>query len=327
VRAEERQTATERWELDALDTRDPTEGWREMMARAYIPFDARPELLDANRFDARVSRLALGDAALVDFACGRGRGRRTRRELAQTPPDLVGILAMRQGSLGLTLNGSSMLLGPGQLVVWDGNVPGSFDAIGPIVKRTLVIPRARLQAAFPRLNDVVGRVLPADSAPLQLFNAFLETIAERGPALDGASRAAAGDAAIELARLALGAGLPSRPQPLREAIVLQVRRYIDAHLQEPRLSPGTVATAHAISVRTLHEAFEATGESVGTLVRRRRLERCYADLSLPSDDTVADIARRWGFRDSSYFSRAFRRRYGFAPRELQATRAGSTSAR
>jgi hypothetical protein len=153
--------------------------------------------------DARVSRLALGDAALVDFACGRGRGRRTRHELAQTPPDLVGILAMRQGSLGLTLNGSSMLLAPGQLVVWDGNVPGSFDAIGLIVKRTLVIPRARLQAAFPRLNDVVGHVLPADSAPLQLFNGFLETIAERGPALDGASRAAAGDAAIELARIAL----------------------------------------------------------------------------------------------------------------------------
>jgi AraC-like DNA-binding protein len=327
VRVEESNTATERWDLNAVETRDPTEAWREIMSRAYIPFDARADPLGTDRFDARVSRLALGDAALVDFACGRGRGRRTRRELRQTPPDLVGILAMRQGSLGLTLNGASMLLAPGQLVVWDGNVPGSFDAIGPIVKRTLVVPRARLQAAFPRLDDVVGRVLPADSAPLQLFNAYLETIAERGPALDDASRAAAGDAAVELARLALGAGLPARPQALRDVIVTQVRRYIDAHLQDPQLSPRTIAAAHAISVRTLHEAFEVTGESVGTLVRRRRLERCYADLATPSDDTVAAVARRWGFRDSSHFSRAFRRQYGFPPRELHASHARSTSAR
>jgi AraC-like DNA-binding protein len=61
-------------------------------------------------------------------------------------------------------------------------------------------------------------------------------------------------------------------------------------------------------------------------VRRRRLERCYADLSLATDDTVADISRRWGFRDSSSFSRAFRRQYDVAPRELQATRSRSTTA-
>lgn len=327
VKFEERETAAESWELEAVDAIDRGEAWREMLAQAYIPFDARPDVGAVDHFDARVARLTLGDAALVDFACGHGRGRRTRSEIAQTPPDLVGILAMRHGSLGLTLNGNSMLLAPGQLVVWDGNVPGSFDAIGPIVKRTLVVPRARLRAAFPRLDDVVGRVLPADSSPLQLFNAFLETLADRGPGLDVASRTAAGDAAIELARVALGAGLPSEPQRLREAIVMQVRRYIEVHLQEPGLTPPGIAAAHAISVRTLHEAFELTGESVGALVRRRRLERCHADLLTPSDDTVSDIARRWGFRDSSYFSRAFRRHYGVAPRELKSVQGQAAIAR
>ena len=320
MRSEERETAAECWDLEALGAGDCAEAWREMLAQAYIPFDARPDVGAIDRFDARVSRLKLGDAALVDFACGHGRGRRTRREIAQTPPDLVGILAMRHGSLGLTLNGNSMLLAPGQLVVWDGNLPGSFDAIGPIVKRTLVVPRARLRAAFPRLDDVVGRVLPARSSALQLFNAFLETLADRGPVLDDVSRMAAGDAAMELARVALGAGLPSEPQRLREAIVMQVRRYIEVHLQEPGLTPPGIAAAHAVSVRTLHEAFELTGESVGALIRRRRLERCHADLLAPGDDTVSEIALRWGFRDSSYFSRAFRRHYGVAPRELKGER-------
>jgi AraC-like DNA-binding protein len=125
---------------------------------------------------------------------------------------------------------------------------------------------------------------------------------------------------VELARVALGAGLPAEPQRLRETIVLQVRKHIEMHLQDPELTPRAIALAHAISVRTLHEAFELTGESVGALIRRRRLERCYADLLTPSDDTVSDVARRWGFRDSSYFSRAFRRHYGVAPRELKGAR-------
>lgn len=324
---EERPSAVERWTLAELDAHDPAEGWREMLARAYVPFDARPDPATGERFDARVSRLALGDAALIDYSCGRGRGRRTRREIAATPPDLVGILAMRSGSLGLTLDGSSMLLAPGQIVVWDGNLPGAFDALGPIAKRTFVVPRARLQAAFPRLDDVVGRVLPADSAPLQLFNAYLQTVADRAPALDAPSRAAAGDAAVELARLALGAGLPDRPERLREAIVAQVRRYVDVHLSDPALTPPRIATAHAISVRTLHEAFEVTGESVGALVRRRRLERCHTDLCAGAGDTVSQIALRWGFRDSSHFSRLFRRHFGVSPRELQAAHARSTTAR
>ena len=106
-----------------------------------------------------------------------------------------------------------------------------------------------------------------------------------------------------------------------------MRRYVDDHLADPDLSPPRIAAAHAISVRTLHEAFEATGESVGALVRRRRLERCHADLTRPTGDTVAVIALRWGFRDSSHFSRLFRRHYGIAPRELQAAHARSTTAR
>jgi len=127
--------------------------------------------------------------------------------------------------------------------------------------------------------------------------------------------------------LALGAGLPDRPERLREAIVAQVRRYVDVHLSDPALTPPRIAAAHAISVRTLHEAFEVTGESVGALVRRRRLERCHTDLCAGAGDTVSQIALRWGFRDSSHFSRLFRRHFGVSPRELQAAHARSTTAR
>jgi AraC-like DNA-binding protein len=313
---EESRPATERWDLGALDAAEGEEGWHDSMARLYIPFDARARPIGSERFDAHVGRISLGDAALVDYACGRATGRRGRREIAATSEDLVGILIMLRGSLGLTLNGSSMLVAPGQLVVWDGGRAGSFDALDGIAKRTLVVPRARMRAAFPQLERVIGKVLPADYPPLKLFVAYMETVAAQAGLLDAAGRTAAGDAAVELARVALGGGLLDSRQRLRDALLVASRRFIDAHLGEGDLTPGRIAAAHAVGLRTLYDAFEPTGESVGGYVRRRRLERCYAELVSATAGSVAETAARWGFQSSSHFSRVFRQRYGVSPREV-----------
>ena len=189
-----------------------------------------------------------------------------------------------------------------------------------------VVPRARLRQPFPRLDDVVGRVLPADSSPLQLFNAFLETLADRGPALDEVSRTAAGDAAIELARVALGAGLPSEPRTMRDAIVMQVR-YIEVHLPEPGPTPPASLRRTRSPFGRCTKRSSSPANPSALWFAAADLERCHADLVTPSDDTVSDIARRWGFRDSSYFSRAFRRHYGVAPRELKSAHGQAAVAR
>lgn len=325
---EESGLATERWDLGALSLAEGEEGWQDSMARLYIPFDARARPTRSERFDAHVSRISLGDAALVDYRCGRATGRRGRREIAATPDDLVGILIMCRGSLGLTLNGSSLLLAAGQVVVWDGGMPGSFDALGEIAKRTLVVPRARLRAVFPQLERVIGQVLPAEHPPLRLLIAYLETVAAQAGELDAAGRAAAGDAAVELARVALGGGLPDRRHRLRDALLVAARRFIEAHLGEDDLTPGRIAAAHSVGLRTLYDAFEPTGESVGAYVRRRRLERCYSDLVLAGAGSVAEIGVRWGFRDSSHFRRVFRKHYGVSPRDvLGSGRVGGSHAR
>jgi AraC-like DNA-binding protein len=315
-RTEESPLATERWNLGAMGAAEGEEGWQDSMARLYIPFRARAQPQPSERFDAHVSRTTLGDAALVDYSCGRAHGRRGRREIAATSDDLVGILIMRRGSLGLTLNGSSMLLAPGQVVVWDGSQPGSFDALGAIEKRTLVVPRVRLRAAFPPLERVIGRVLAAEHPPVRLLVAYLDAVAAQADALDVTGRAGAGDAALELVRVVLGGGLTEGRERLRDVLLVAARRFIELHLGDEDLAPTRIAAAHSVGLRTLHEAFEPTGETVGAYVRRRRLERCYADLLSGRAGSVAEIAVRWGFRSSSHFSRVFRRRYGVAPRDV-----------
>src|SRR5699024_11450590 len=57
----------------------------------------------------------------------------------------------------------------------------------------------------------------------------------------------------------------------------EITDFIDAHLSDPQLSPSTIAAAHFISVRTLHQVFEGSGETVAGELRRRRVDRCRAD--------------------------------------------------
>ncbi|MEU9177936.1 helix-turn-helix domain-containing protein [Streptomyces sp. NPDC048550] len=85
------------------------------------------------------------------------------------------------------------------------------------------------------------------------------------------------------------------------------------------MTPSAVAARHGISLRRLQQLFRDRGETVAAGIRRRRLERCRADLGNPGllTSPVHTVARRWGFTNASVFSRAFREAYGTSPTEFR----------
>jgi transcriptional regulator GlxA family with amidase domain len=100
----------------------------------------------------------------------------------------------------------------------------------------------------------------------------------------------------------------------RAAVLAHVERHLDGDL-----GVAAVCRWFAISPRTLHGLFADSGESFAATVRRLRLERCAALLADPTTtSSVTAIAAAHGFDDPTSFSRAFRRRFGVAPREVRA---------
>ena len=307
-----------RWDLDAVGTLDQREGWREVLERTYIPFDVQPGPAPGERFDCVASRHRLGGVTLVENTHGRGIGRRGPAEIAATEDDLLGILVMCSGRIGLDFGDHSVVLSPGQVIMWDGARRGSFRTLGPVTKRTLIIPRERLRLVVPSYESMIGRPLAADDPAARLMADYLASLAPLVSTLDRVAREAVADAAVELTRAVLaGRAAAERGLPTA-ALLTTIRRYIEEHLDDPSLSPASIARANAISVRTLHRVFEGAGESVSAVIRERRLARCHADLEQGTDESVTAIAFRWGFRDMSHFSRLFRRRFGASAREVQA---------
>ena len=75
-----------------------------------------------------------------------------------------------------------------------------------------------------------------------------------------------------------------------------------------------------MSVRYLHLIFEDTGDTVGHLIRDRRLQHAHRCLIDPGESgrTTEQIALAHGFASPSHFSRCYRARFGTTPSEARA---------
>lgn len=106
---------------------------------------------------------------------------------------------------------------------------------------------------------------------------------------------------------------PGRVTP---AAIRRASAYLDAHAAEP-LALEQVAAAAGISVQGLQAGFARhRGVSPMAYLRRVRMERAHLDLQAGDrsrGDTVAAIARRWGFASPGRFAVEYRRVFGRSP--------------
>lgn len=97
-----------------------------------------------------------------------------------------------------------------------------------------------------------------------------------------------------------------------------VERLIDEHLEHPVITADLLAEHLRCDAAAVEHAVRSeTGHGVEQHVWMRRL--AHARRLLEHDAcSVAEVARRCGFRHAASFSRAFRRRYGLSPRGFRA---------
>jgi AraC-like DNA-binding protein len=60
----------------------------------------------------------------------------------------------------------------------------------------------------------------------------------------------------------LGCESSVRPETRRHALILQIKAFIDARLNDPELITATIAAAHYITPRYLQKLFEAEGSTM-----------------------------------------------------------------
>jgi AraC-like DNA-binding protein len=302
-----------------------TDEWREILSATHLPWSvAVPSTVADPRFSASARRLWIDDLALVDCECSPCSGSRTRREIGRTDGEFVVVLITLAGRETVAQNAAEAVLKPGDAVAWDSTVPARFTVWEPLAKRSLLIPRAALEEVSGRAMMSGGVMLDGAKPATRLLTSYLESLSAALPELDQGAISAARNATQELFIGALRSGgdapATSMAQP---ALRAEMDRYIERHLLDA-MTPADIAAAHGVSVRTVNRIFNATGQTVGEVVRVRRLARAREELT-DGDRPISAIAHRWGFSDASHFSRSFKAQYGAAPSDYRLASRAATA--
>ena len=137
-------------------------------------------------------------------------------------------------------------------------------------------------------------------------------------AISAAADLAAAAALVVFPNTAMAA--PDRPAtgPPTPASVRRAIAYIESHAGEP-ITAAWIAEAARLTPRGLQAAFRRHLDTTPmAYLRRVRLSRAHRDL-VDADptrgDTVAAIARRWGYLSLSRFAADYRAAYGRSPRQ------------
>lgn len=93
--------------------------------------------------------------------------------------------------------------------------------------------------------------------------------------------------------------------------------FIKNHLHNEELDNQMVCQAMGVSPRHMARIFGLQGDSVTQYIWNSRLERCREDIQSNANETISQIAFRWGFNHSAHFSRRYKSRFGETPSETR----------
>ncbi len=100
-------------------------------------------------------------------------------------------------------------------------------------------------------------------------------------------------------------------------LIKEVQRYIRQHLDEP-INRETLAAVADFSVPHLHRLFsDCVGESMGSYVRRLRLERAGRKLRMGAIN-ITEVALAAGYESHAAFGKAFKQQFGLCPSAFRA---------
>lgn len=295
---------------------DSFQDWSRAISASFVPLMVRSNGADA--FHGTMRSRVLGDISVVEVKASRHTVVRT--------PALIAKSAGRYFKLSIQLSGSGRLvqdereavLSPGDLAIYDTSRPYELSFDGEFRTLVLMFPYGLLDLPAEAVGQVTALRIPGDQGLGELISPFLVRLADNLEALSGANGLRLAHNALGLVTTLFNGELDQLIEAGRDPHLLLLSRihdYIESNLGNPELGPASIAAAHYISTRHLHDLFQEIDTTVAVSIRQRRLERCRRDLRDPvlAGRPVTAVAARWGFTDAAHFSRIFRAAYGNSP--------------
>ncbi len=293
--------------------------WHETIARTYFPLDltfARPEA-----FDGELSCWDLGEVSLSRLTSDALLYRRLPKHFREPGPEEFLVTLPAKAEVRFAQGGKEVRANPGAFFIERSHEPYEFSHAEPADLWVMKLSKDMLGGRIRAPDRFCSLQFDATNGANGLFVDMVHLIPQRYDAMSEETRAIVGRQLADLLALAIQSDervLTSGVSTVRTAHLARIEAFVRRNIDDPDLGPDEVAAGCGISVRYLHELLRDTNTTLGQWVRDTRLMAAMEDLRNPADcRTIGEIAFARGFTDQAQFSRAFRSRFGFSPKEAR----------
>jgi AraC-like DNA-binding protein len=308
---------------DEVRPADSTAYWVDALCDAYVQLDCDPMALDRpGHFHGEIQQNSLSTVDVSVVEASPQRVARTRDLISRADEDVFIVSMQRHGRCQVIQDRREAELGPGDFVVYDSTRPDILHFPDGIHQFTLKIPRGQLIAQLPSVESLTAMQVPGRRGAGRLMINMIETLIRDIGELDPISFDAVADSIVAILTAGLRTlerGVEPAPSTLSAYHLERIKQHVLANLHDPGLSVQSTSAALQLSVSSLYRVFESQRTTLSEWIWNQRLDRCRRDLADPSfaNQSVIQIAFRWGFSDASHLSRSFKRAFGISPRDFR----------
>ena len=298
--------------------------WTDMVCSTYVQLDC-DAAAGASSIEGTIGAATLATLQLSQVTSTAQVVRRTPARIARASEDFFLVSIQTRGAGRIAQDGRSASLAPGDFALYDSTRPYALHFDGPFQQFVLRLPGPTLRSALRDTQALTASTVSGRRGAGHLMIGMIRSLAADIHSLAPESASAVAESVTQI----LVAGLASLPAaqrtPVSQRAALhrqQVKACIRTRLHEPGLSVASIAAELRLAPSSLHRAWLGEGCTIAESIWAQRLDATRRDLCNPAlrAHSVSAIAFAWGFNDAAHFSRAFRARFGSAPRDVRDVR-------
>ena len=309
--------AIKKWSSYDVSPKESFDSWHSALNRFHLRWSLNKT--EQPNFYGEILTKSFADIQFIHCKCDPCSGFRNPPDISKETEEYYGLLLVQQGSEIIRHLNNEVIVGPGDIFLWDTTRPLSFRLKEKLKKTTLFIPKPYLKEQSLFIDQLLGDVLPARAGLGAIVNSSLVALCDQMDNIDDQTYFMAANISIELITYWINRQNPLINNKQRNDLIQKILIYIEDHLSDPTLNPFEISKACHISIGYLHRLFSFTNFTVSKWIMIRRLESSKKELRIrkSSLDTITNIAYKWGFSDHSHFTKVFKRTYNMTPIQYQ----------
>jgi AraC family transcriptional regulator, positive regulator of tynA and feaB len=305
---------------DVVPERERFEYWRELISSHLLSVNLDRDARGA--FFGKMVSSDIGENRLVYVHSTSQHITRIARRTCQNHEDSFLLKYLIEGRGSTSQHGNFHDLVAGDLFLQDSRSCGELRLTGDFKVLTLSLSRKLVDRYFARPQYLCAVPLSVErSAAGCVARDLLQSIARNCMQMQGDGLETLVESLLQVVALAFGQSPLQCPAATtsHSALMIRIRNYIHAHLEDDEMSPKRIAAAHGISERYLNKLFEKEETTVSKWIWEQRLQASQRTLSLTefSSRKINEIAYACGFNNMSHFSCSFKKRFGCTPRQYR----------